>query len=305
MVTTLGTVLAIAMAASRALRSPSSPKSKAASLTTPTTHSSSSSALPSKISISLSPPSLKNVFFALFEALLLLLAMGVPPRSVDVMDLLGDGDLVQDPFFRFPTPRISWLPPESLVPHEHTSQPHLEALLSHLAVLPTTSLLPIPVVTASSPRVILDGHHRVAASKALGIRRIPVWEVDVEDEGGIWWASEGGEGENGGRDIGMEAEERRTSLRCYSRQDGRRIRIADVVKGARKGRVDWGIKGTKHVAVVTTDGREVPLVKVTPRIMWGVWRSAGKTNATDLIVVENNASTGSSDSTKMNKSGRN
>lgn len=66
------------------------------------------------------------------------------------------------------------------------------------------------------------------------------------------------------------------------------------MKSARSGTIGFGIKGTRHVAVVGYDGLEVTLEKgispsthnsVTPRIYWGVWKSAGRLNATDLIQI--------------------
>lgn len=83
----------------------------------------------------------------------------------------------------------------------------------------------------------------------LNLTVIPVWEIDDEDERWNW---------------------DRTLVRCYDARSGERIKIRDVVRGARKS-VHYGLKGTKHVALVARDGREVPLERVTPRIAWGDW----------------------------------
>ncbi|KAI8843037.1 hypothetical protein BC829DRAFT_297363 [Chytridium lagenaria] len=163
--------------------------------------------------------------------------------------------IISDPFFEFPTPRIRWIDPRSLVPHEHTSAPHLAALIDHLYTIPSNAPLPIPVCTQSEPRIILDGHHRVAASIALGLTRIPVWVVDDDEENRDW-------------DNAL--------IKVYARSDGSRMKLAEVVDGARGGRVEWGIKGTRHVAVVSSDGKEVTLERVTPRVLWGVWASGGR-----------------------------
>lgn len=125
-----------------------------------------------------------------------------------------------------------------------------------------------------------DGHHRVAASCALGITRIPVWVVDIGDDDPPRPASAGL-----GKDATLLREEGRTSIRCYAAADDSRLMIRDLVKSARSGTVGFGIKGTRHVAVVGYDGLEVKLEKVTPRIFWGVWKSSGKQNATELIPV--------------------
>ncbi|KAJ3222231.1 hypothetical protein HK099_002544 [Clydaea vesicula] len=208
-------------------------------------------------------------------------------------ELYENGYVVKDPFFHFPTPQIRWVDPESLIPHEYTSKLGLNNLLKHLKTLSTTSPLPMPVVTSSNPPVILDGHHRVAASIAMGITRVPVWIVDIGDDDPPSEKKKSLEDE-------LRIEEERTSIRCYATKDNSRIKMSDIAKSARAGTVGFGIKGrkirlkkftnffstlgTRHVAVVAHNGLEVKLEKVTPRIMWGVWASSGRLNATDVIV---------------------
>ncbi|KAJ3209555.1 hypothetical protein HDU67_006116 [Dinochytrium kinnereticum] len=187
---------------------------------------------------------------ALQIIVLLLLSQRSSDRAFKVQPYI-----IEDPFFEFPTPKIRWIDPRTLVPHEHTSAAHLAALLTHLYTLPPTSPLPIPVCTQSEPPIILDGHHRVASSIALGLTRIPVWVVDDDEENRDW-------------DNAL--------IKVYARSDGSRMRLAEVVEGARGGRVEWGIKGTRHVAVVSSDGKEVTLERVTPRVLWGVWASGGR-----------------------------
>jgi hypothetical protein len=87
------------------------------------------------------------------------------------------------------------------------------------------------------------------------LTRIPVWIVDDDEETHNWEGA---------------------LIKVYSRTDGQRMRLADVVEGARKGTAGWGIKGTRHVALVSSEGKEIELEKVTPRMEWGVWAAGGK-----------------------------
>ncbi|KAI9094051.1 hypothetical protein DFS34DRAFT_629699 [Phlyctochytrium arcticum] len=213
------------------------------------------------------------------------------PSSEPPVDQLATGYVIQDPFFRFPTPRIRYLDPRRLVPHEKTHSAHLQKLVSHLRTLPPSAPLPIPVVTTTTPRVILDGHHRVAASIALNLTRIPVWEVDDEEESVNW---EGAVVRCYDTRPALLHEENAPSISPSSISHSnippsvsvppstpasepthaparRRISIRDVADSARNGRVAFGIKGTKHVALVGRNGREEPLEKVTPRVRWGAW----------------------------------
>ncbi|KAH6572621.1 hypothetical protein BASA61_006768 [Batrachochytrium salamandrivorans] len=139
---------------------------------------------------------------------------------------------------------------------------------------PPNAPVPIPVVTASYPRVILDGHHRVAASRILGLKWIPVWEIDDLDEIGNWG---------------------KTLVRCYSQTNGRRMALHEVTRRAREGNIDWGVKGTRHVAYLPssqpqTSGDmhfEVVLERVTPRVEWGLWTSSNDVAAVgagDLLI---------------------
>lgn len=113
------------------------------------------------------------------------------------------------------------------------------------------------------------------------ITRIPVWIVEVGDDtptrtNEILRSFE----------EDLLHEENQTSIRCYSRLDDSRIRIKDVARSARTGKIGYGVKGTRHVAVVSRDGQEVKLVRVCPRIEWGTWASSGRINATDLLALD-------------------
>ena len=131
----------------------------------------------------------------------------------------------------------------------------MQNLIDHLQTLPLTELVPIPVITLTTPRVILDGHHRVAASIFLEIDYIPCWTVDDQDEELNWEDSR---------------------IRVYNRTDGSRMRMKDIITSAREGKIDFGIKGTRHVAVLGVEKIQRQLDKVTPRVKWGQWVSGGK-----------------------------
>lgn len=117
-----------------------------------------------------------------------------PPVSyIENFSIVAEEEfLITDFEYKFPQRKIVWVNPEELVPHEYTSSEHLEKLCAYLRTLQTTTLLPVPVVSkvfhrmrwdgntlfshqkfsliaSSHPRVILDGHHRVAASIKLGV----------------------------------------------------------------------------------------------------------------------------------------
>lgn len=121
----------------------------------------------------------------------------------------------------------------------------------------STALLPVPVVSSTYPHVILYGHHQVAASVSLGIDRIPVMVVDVEED------YDSPELVPLSIDDKLQIEECRTRIRCYAAADNSRIMISDLVEHARSGTIGFGIKGTRHVAVIHSN--EVKLEKVTPK----------------------------------------
>jgi hypothetical protein len=160
--------------------------------------------------------------------------------------------LITDPFLEIPKQNIEWKNPKLLLRHEYTSRPHLESLISHLSTIDMATAVPLPVITSTAPHVILDGHHRVAASRILGLKKIPVWVIDESEEI---------------RDYNS------SFVRCYSRTDGTRMALKDLIYGARKGRIEWGIKGTRHVAIIgKKDKMEVELERVTPRLSWKEWQ---------------------------------
>ncbi len=192
---------------------------------------------------------------------------------------------------KFIAPNIMWLDPNKLVAHEYTSKEHLDKLIQYLTTASNETLVPIPVVTSSKPRVILDGHHRVAASKYFSLERIPVWVIDIGDEDVAEVLSANRPVLVNEMNFSMddpdsvkrkrpdhtlplleklERERRITFVKCYAREDGRQIPIADVAQAARTGNIGYGVKGTKHMADLG-EGREVVLEDVVPRLEWGFW----------------------------------
>ena len=52
--------------------------------------------------------------------------------------------------------------------------------------------------------------------------------------------------------------------------------LNQVISSARQGKIDYGIKGTRHVALIGSEKTELTLERVTPRVLWGQWISGGK-----------------------------
>jgi len=71
-------------------------------------------------------------------------------------------------------------------PHERTRQELLDQLLAEIA---RDGVLKLPILVEREHHVILDGHHRYAALRRLGCKRIPVYLVDYgsEDVGLATW----------------------------------------------------------------------------------------------------------------------
>lgn len=103
----------------------------------------------------------------------------------------------------------------------------------------------------------------------MGMKRIPVWEVDVGD-----YSPKDSKVTNTAPDTVFDRlylEDKLTFIRCYDRTDGTRIPVADVARRARTGLPLFEIKGTRHVAVIG-DGEEVTLEEVTPRVEWNMFQ---------------------------------
>ncbi|KAI8592047.1 hypothetical protein BDZ88DRAFT_409428 [Geranomyces variabilis] len=163
---------------------------------------------------------------------------------------------------------VSRLPPASLVPHESTNSAHLALLTRYLATLPPETPVPLAAVTKSFPHVILDGHHRVAAARALGLRMIPVWVVDDEAEDNT------SSGTSSGKALQpLQLQQRQdisAEVRCFDAHSGERILLKTVAGLARAGGEGFGVKGTRHV-VLGPRGEMRLLEEVTPRLPWADW----------------------------------
>lgn len=103
----------------------------------------------------------------------------------------------------------------------------------------------------------------------MNYTRIPVWEIDVGDynsqpESRTTHPPPGTVFDR------LSLEDKVTFVRCYNREDGVRIPVADVARSARMGSVLFGVKGTRHVGVVGGK-EEVLLEDLAPRIEWSMF----------------------------------
>jgi L-serine kinase (ADP) len=71
------------------------------------------------------------------------------------------------------------VPIESLKEHERVDPAKVRDLIEHLRA---TGVSEEPIWVARGSHVILNGHHRYAALKALGARRVPAWVVDYDSD---------------------------------------------------------------------------------------------------------------------------
>jgi hypothetical protein len=72
-------------------------------------------------------------------------------------------------------PAIELVPAEKLRIHEQVVQPRVDELVK---VLEREGQVRLAIVADAKTLVVLDGHHRLAALKKLGCKRIPVLLVD-------------------------------------------------------------------------------------------------------------------------------
>ncbi|HTW40404.1 MAG TPA: ParB N-terminal domain-containing protein [Thermoplasmata archaeon] len=71
------------------------------------------------------------------------------------------------------------VPIESLREHEHVDPKKVERLVKEIR---STGVSQEPIWVARGSGVILNGHHRYAALKRLGARRVPAWVVDYDSD---------------------------------------------------------------------------------------------------------------------------
>ena len=81
-----------------------------------------------------------------------------------------------------PTPRLEFIRPEELHPHEAVDEDRKRNIL---AMMRRTGIFHPPLLVDSETRVILDGHHRLSAAKELGCVRVPCYCVDYLNDDSI------------------------------------------------------------------------------------------------------------------------
>lgn len=75
--------------------------------------------------------------------------------------------------------RFDLLPTDRLRVHEEVRP---EAMWELVGRIRRDGRVEQPILVASDDWVILDGHHRFAALKALGARRVPAWIVEYDSD---------------------------------------------------------------------------------------------------------------------------
>lgn len=75
-------------------------------------------------------------------------------------------------------PKFRLLPVASLHPHERVDEADVEHLVSEIRSL---GLVREPIWVARGDDVILNGHHRYAALRKLGVRWVPAWVIEYTD----------------------------------------------------------------------------------------------------------------------------
>lgn len=70
------------------------------------------------------------------------------------------------------------LPIDTLLEHETVEPQRVDEVLHEIR---STGVVVHPILVARESHVILNGHHRFAALRVLGARRIPVYLVDYDD----------------------------------------------------------------------------------------------------------------------------
>lgn len=71
------------------------------------------------------------------------------------------------------------LPVDALAPHEEVDPERLDELAAQIR---EDGFIKEPIVVDAEHRIILDGHHRYAALKKLGCRRVPAYVVDYDSD---------------------------------------------------------------------------------------------------------------------------
>jgi hypothetical protein len=76
--------------------------------------------------------------------------------------------------------KIVYLSLNQLKPHEHISSRRVKQLVR---AIKGRELFTVPIIVDKKSRVILDGHHRVAALRRLGYTKVPAILVDYRSQG--------------------------------------------------------------------------------------------------------------------------
>ena len=76
-------------------------------------------------------------------------------------------------------PEYALLPTDSLREHEEVVASDVDRMVKTLS---RSRIVREPILVSREGRVILNGHHRYAALRALGAARVPAWVVDYTDE---------------------------------------------------------------------------------------------------------------------------
>ncbi len=76
-------------------------------------------------------------------------------------------------------PRFALVPIDRLLDHEEVDPAEVDRLVEAIR---STGEVTDPVWVAARDHVVLNGHHRVAALRRLGARRVPAWLFDYADE---------------------------------------------------------------------------------------------------------------------------
>ncbi len=74
-----------------------------------------------------------------------------------------------------PNPTFELVPLDRLRPHEAIDETAVQAIIADLHI---RRVFREPIWIARDSNVILNGHHRWAAMRAIGARRIPAWVFD-------------------------------------------------------------------------------------------------------------------------------
>jgi hypothetical protein len=128
--------------------------------------------------------------------------------------------------------RFALVPLDELKPHERIDEADLPGLVAEIRA---RGLLRHPIWVARGSRVILNGHHRVAALRRLGAARAPAWLIDYHSR----------------------------SVRVDRWSPGPSISKEEVERRALEGRL-FPPKTTKHILATDPGERATPLADLMP-----------------------------------------